>query len=329
MAMSVARVRASALEAAGVAGVREAEAAPRPLPCVPPAQDAPGGVRGAPVEAVAAGEACRALGLKPRELELAVELGEIGAVAAGPPCGRGRRIPAAELARLRAEEGFPATLRERLRLVGAREGAELLGVSRARFARLARTGCVGPVRFSLNRYRAVVWFYLATELRDVAGHRPDLLRGPLPEGVRRMVARGEDRRPRHWRNRRIAQAVRRTDDPWAAAAAHAAVLAPDVLAEAVPDPAERARLEELRPALVTTRPDSPAAGRVVRALLTADGEEEVQWHRLGLAAALGTARAARPLPHPEEGPGARCGRHPAVRNSPSCITEATSRPRRS
>ncbi|WP_143688538.1 DUF6397 family protein [Streptomyces barkulensis] len=250
------------------------------------------------VEAVPMGEAHRMLGIRPRELELAVELGALATVASRRESRR-RRVPVAELARVRAEEGFPATLRERLRLVGAREGAGLLGVTAVRFTRLARAGCFGPVRFSLNRYRAVVWLYLASELRDVAEYRPALLRGPLPEGLLRVLAEGEDWRPRHWRDRRIAQAVRRTDDPWAAAAAHAAVLTPEVLEEAVPDPAERARLAELRPELTTARPESLAARRVVRGLLTADGEDEVLRHRLGLTLALSTARSARPLCRPE------------------------------
>ncbi|WP_245770328.1 DUF6397 family protein [Streptomyces radiopugnans] len=274
-------------------------------------------------EAVPLGEAHRMLGIRPRELELAVELGALATVAPRRE-DHGRWVPVAELARLRTEEGFPATLRERLRLVGAREGAALLGVTPLRFARLARAGCFGPVRFSLNRYRAVVWLYLASELR-------------------RILAEGEDRRPRHWRNRRIAQAVRRTDDPWAAAAAHAAVLTPKVLEEAVPDPAERARLEELRPRLTTARPESLAARRIVRGLLTADGEEEVLWHRLGLTLALSTARSARPLRRPErehrpaqgagetvEGAeGVEGAQSRFLRKSPSCITDTSSRPRRS
>ncbi|MCI0384215.1 DUF6397 family protein [Streptomyces sp. CNQ085] len=246
-------------------------------------------------------EAHRALGIRPRELELAVELGALATVTPRRESHH-RRVPVAELTRVCAEKGFPATLRERLRLVGVREGAGLLGVTPVRFARLARAGCFGPVRFSLNRYRAVVWLYLAGELREVAEHQPALLRGALPEGLRRILAEGEDWRPRHWRNRRIARAAARTDDPWAVAAAHAAVLTSEVLEEAVSDPAERARLEELRPELTTARPESFAARRVVRELLTADGEEEILWHRLGLASALSTARSARPLSRPEGEP---------------------------
>ncbi|GAA2423305.1 DUF6397 family protein [Streptomyces macrosporus] len=266
------------------------------------APEAEAEARAVPAGTVPMDEARRRLGLRPRELELAVQLGEVATVA---PLREGhrRRVPVAELARLRAEEGFPATLRERLRLVGAREGAALLGVSPRRFARLARAGCFGPTRFSLNRYRSVVWFYRAAELRDVAEQQPELLGGALPEGMRRLLAEGEDRRPRHWRNRRIAQVLRGTDDPWAAAAAHAAVLLPEVVAEAVPDPAERARLEELRPDLAPVRPESLAAREVVRAVLTADGEEEILWHRLGLTLALSTARSARPLLRPPDGEG--------------------------
>ncbi|MTE21928.1 hypothetical protein F0L17_23005 [Streptomyces sp. TRM43335] len=311
----------------GVVWKTAAGAAARSVPGSPPAGEPPAG---SPREAVSMAAARRALGLKPRELELAVEFGEIEAVTPTPSVRgrRGRLIPVAELVRLRTEEGFPATLRERTRLVGAGEGADLMGISRARFARLARAGCFGPARFSLNRYRAVIWFYRATELREVAEHQPALLRGPLPEGVRRLVEQGEDWRPRHWRNRRIAHVTRHTADPWAAAAAHAAVLAPKVLAEAVPDPLERARLAELRPELVTVRPDSPQARRVVRGLLTADGEEETLWHRLGLTLALGTARSARPLTsRTEDGSGS--APQSTARNNPSCTTEAINRPHRS
>lgn len=54
-----------------------------------------------------------------------------------------------------------------------------------------------PVKFYLNRYRAVVWLYLAVELRQFAAdlmrlllagqmrfsHHPEGLRRPLPDGV--------------------------------------------------------------------------------------------------------------------------------------------------
>ncbi|MEE1940719.1 DUF6397 family protein [Streptomyces sp. TRM 70361] len=275
----------------GPAGVDTAEAARAAVDAVSPG------------DSVSLVEARRGLELRPRELELAVRLGEVATVPAAVP-GRerpGRRVPVAELARLRAEEGFPATLRARLRLVGAREGAGLLGVCPARFTRLARAGCFGPVRFSLNRYRRVVWFYRAAELRDVAEQQPELLGGALPEGLRLLLAEGADWRPRHWRSRRVAQVLRTADGPWEAAAAHAAVLPPEVLAEAVPDPAERLRLARLRPDLAPTRPDSPAAREVVRGLLVTRDEEETVWHRLVLELALDTARSVCPLPRPPDG----------------------------
>ena len=74
-----------------------------------------------------------------------------------------------------SEDGFPEALRERVKTVGTTEGAALMEVTTARFTRLARLGLVVPVKFYLNRYRAVVWLYLAEELRQFAagrGERP-------------------------------------------------------------------------------------------------------------------------------------------------------------
>ncbi|UGY94665.1 DUF6397 family protein [Streptomyces gobiensis] len=244
---------------------------------------------------VSMSRAGRELGLTPRELALAVEL---GLLRTAPPVRKRerRRIPVTELVRARSEEGFPASLRQRLRLMGATGGAELLGVGPARFARLARAGCFSPVRFSVNRYRHLVWLYLATELRQFAERQSALLHGPLPSGVRAVLKHGEDWRPRHWRARRIGQLLRQTDDPWEAAAVHAAVLDQDAFEEAVPEPAERLLLGELRPSLAPWRPVARTTWEVIGDVLTAESEEEIRWHRMNLTLALGMARATGPAP---------------------------------
>ncbi|NEE44437.1 hypothetical protein G3M55_07410, partial [Streptomyces sp. SID8455] len=69
-------------------------------------------------------------------------------------------------------------------------GAALLGIAAARFTRLARAGCVSPVTFYLNRYRAVVWLYLADELASFAAREPELLAGRTPLGMRTMLEAG-------------------------------------------------------------------------------------------------------------------------------------------
>ncbi|GLP64224.1 hypothetical protein TUSST3_08440 [Streptomyces sp. TUS-ST3] len=106
--------------------------------------------------------AARELGLKRSEFDLAVHLGRIRTVP--DEGGGGRHVPRSELDRLRATAGFPDALRQRLRLVGTTEGAEVMEIPVGRFTRLARLGLFSPVRFYLNRYRAVVWLYLADEL---------------------------------------------------------------------------------------------------------------------------------------------------------------------
>ena len=96
-------------------------------------------------KSVALRTAARELALEPRELELAVRLEKVRTVAAPQPAPR--RVPHSEVERLRAAEGFPERLRERLRLVGAAEGARLLDISAARFGRLAKAGYLSPVTF--------------------------------------------------------------------------------------------------------------------------------------------------------------------------------------
>lgn len=156
--------------------------------------------------------AAEELGLRPGELELAVLMEEVRAVSVPGP-GRWR-VPGGEVARLRASDGFPESLRGRLRVVGTAEAAEAIGLASARFTRLARVGCFSPVRFRINRYRAVVWHYAAVEIEAFAGRHPELLRGRTPPALRAMLDAGEDWRARNWRSRRMGQLVRQTDDPW-------------------------------------------------------------------------------------------------------------------
>ena len=240
-------------------------------------------------ECVAIGRAARELGLKQRECELAVRLGELRAQA-GPGPGR-PRVPGTEVDRLAADPAAVAELRGRIRLVGSAAGAELLDVSPGRFVRLARGGFLSPVRFTVNRYRAVVWLYLAHELRAFAEVRPELLSGRHPRQLRETLGAGADLRPRHWRARRTRELVVLADGPWERAAARAAVLAGPELGRAVPDPDERNRLRELRPRLDTLWSDSPVVRRIAAGLGQAAGEDEIGWCRLQLAAELAEARA--------------------------------------
>ncbi|MET7617589.1 DUF6397 family protein [Streptomyces sp. NPDC005408] len=251
---------------------------------------------GAAVRSLALGRAAQELDLKRGELDLAVQLGLVRTApgaSGGPP-----RIDRQEVDRLREAEGFPDALRERVRTVGTMEGSGLVSISPARFTRLARTGHFTPIRFYLNRYRAVVWLYLAEELREFARANPALLSGRTPPALRTMLDAGEDRRARNWRGRGLGLLLRGTDDPWQQAAAIASVLDSATLAEVVPDPYERSHLRVLRPELVPGRPESAAAREVVERLLLADHPDEILWHRVSLAHALREARELRPAPRP-------------------------------
>lgn len=242
------------------------------------------------------GRAAQELNLKRGELDLAVQLGHIRTTpgaSGGPP-----RIDRQEIDRLRGAEGFPDALRERVRTVGTIEGARLISISPARFTRLARTGHCIPIRFYLNRYRAVVWLYLAEEISEFALAHPALLSGRTPPALRTMLDAGEDRRARNWRGRRLGLLLRRTEDPWERAAAIASVLDPVAVGEVVPDPYERSRLRVLRPELVAGRPESQAGRELVERLLLADHPDEILWHRVSLAQALREARELRPAPRP-------------------------------
>ncbi|MFI9000932.1 DUF6397 family protein [Streptomyces sp. NPDC053541] len=267
--------------------------------------------RAAPLpDAVAPGRAAVELELKRDEFRLAVDLGLVRTVPGpGPSPGAAdaspgdraarRRVPREEIERLRGAPDFPDGLRERVRAVGTREGAALLSVTRERFARLARTGHFSPVRFYVNRYRAVVWLYPAAELTEFALNHPQLLAGRLPLDVRTRA--DDDRldwRPRNWRARRLGMLLRASEDPWARAAAIASLLDPAHVAEVVDDPYERVQLDRFRPAPPVWFPNAPTAREIAGRLTTADDPDEILWHRMSLALALDEARADREAPRP-------------------------------
>ncbi|MEU7282408.1 DUF6397 family protein [Streptomyces sp. NPDC045431] len=256
---------------------------------------------------VALGRAAQELSLKPSEFDLAVQLGlvrTVPGIGTGTSTGTGggrRRVAQTEIDRLRGAPDFPDGLRERVRTVGTAEAAELASITADRFTKLARTGHFTPVRFYLNRYRAIVWLYLAGEVREFAAHHPELLTGRLPHALRTKLDAGDDARPRNWRARRLGLLLRRAEDPWAAAAAIATLLDPVQLAEVVDDPYERAYLDRLRPAPPYGRPESVSAREIGDRLLLADEPDEILWHRLNLALTLDEARAVRQAPRPDGG----------------------------
>ncbi|MFD7136091.1 DUF6397 family protein [Streptomyces sp. NPDC059894] len=244
------------------------------------------------------GRAARELGLKRSEFELAVDLGRIRTVP--DEGGGGRRVPRTELDRLRAEPGFPGALRRSVEAVGTAEGAAVMEVAPTRFTRLARLGLVVPVRFYLNRYRAVVWLYLAEELRHFATDEDNapLLTGRTPRALRQQLAEGLDLRPRNWRGRRLGFLLRQADGPWQRAAAVASLLDPTHIAEIVKDPYDRSHLNRFRPGPPAHgAPGSPAA-RLIEKIVTADAPDEIDWLRSDLLQALDEARAHQPAPRP-------------------------------
>ncbi|MFH9295181.1 DUF6397 family protein [Streptomyces sp. NPDC017520] len=263
----------------------------------------------APAATVAAGRAAQELGIRRAEFELAVHLGLIAVV--GAPGGGRPRVHEEEIARLREQPGFPDGLAERVRTVGTAEGAALLGIAPARFTRLARAGCVSPVTFYLNRYRAVVWLYLADELAAFAAREPALLAGRTPLGMRSLLESGADWRPRNWRSQRIDRLLNRTKDPWVRTAVQASALDPVQLAEVVDDPYERAYLVRVRPEPVFGRPGSLAAREAMGELMLADDPDEILWRRVNLTLELDGAREDRPAPCPRGDSATRAA--PAVR----------------
>ncbi|MUT89108.1 DUF6397 family protein [Streptomyces sp. Z38] len=247
---------------------------------------------------VTTGRAARELGLRRTEFDLAVRLGR---VRTGPGRAPGeRRVARAEIERLRAGPDFPEALRRSVHAVGTAEGAELLGVAKSRFTRLARLGLLVPVAFHLNRYRAVVWLYLADELRLFGddGKRAALLTGRMPEGLRGLLDSGIDLRPRNWRCRHLGFLLREAEDPWARAGAVASFLDPLHVARVVRDPYDRSHLNTFRRRPPGgANPDSPGA-RIAADLTTARDDDEIAWLRADLARLVDEARAHRPAPRP-------------------------------
>jgi hypothetical protein len=218
--------------------------------------------------------------------------------------GGGRRVARAEIDRLRAAAGFPEALRERVRTVGTTEGAALMGLANTRFTRLARLGLVVPVKFYVNRYRLIVWLYLAEELRQFAADKQNapLLGGRTPEGLRDQLNEGLDLRPRNWRGRHLGFLLRQTEDPWARAAVVASLLDPVQVAEIVEDPYERAHLDRLRPGRASHGlPDSSGA-RIAERVTTAGDPDEISWLRADLGRSVSEARQDRPAPRPTSNP---------------------------
>lgn len=243
--------------------------------------------------------AARELGLKRVEFDLAVQLGRIRTVP-DEGGGGGRRVEQAEIERLRTQDGFPESLRERVRVVGTAEGAALMEIPAGRFTRLARLGLLVPVKYYLNRYRAVVWLYLAEELRQftTSPEHAHLLKGRTPETLRGQLATGMDLRARNWRARQVGFLLRQAEDPWARAAAVAAFLAPVEVADVVKHPYERAHLERFRP--VSPGPGAPGSpsARLTERITTAQDADEVGWLRCELARSVEEARDISPAPRP-------------------------------
>ncbi|WP_435972536.1 DUF6397 family protein [Streptomyces sp. Qhu_M48] len=263
---------------------------------------------------VTPGRAAQELELGRDEFRLALQLGLVRTVPVGE--GGRRRVEQGELDRLRAAPDFPAGLRDRVRAVGTGEAAALLEITPERFTRLARTGHLSPVRFSLNRYRAVVWTYLAEDVAEFGLACPALLAGRLPRELRERLAAHEDRRPRNWRARRLGVLLRASTDPWARAAAIASLLDPFQVAEVVDDPFERAHLDRLRPPPPPGMPVRATAHDIAERLTRADDPDEILWHRLSLALAVDEARAERSAPYPGGGGALTSPRPPVLTMAP-------------
>ncbi|WP_328297202.1 DUF6397 family protein [Streptomyces sp. NBC_00435] len=239
---------------------------------------------------IGAGQAAEELGLSRSEFARAVQL---GIVRAGPPgAAMAARFTRTEVDRVRSAGGFPDALRERVETVaGAEAAAAVMGVGPSRFTRLARCGHVTPVGYRINRYRAVVWLYLAAELRDFAAREPGMLCGGAPPADRELMADKADLRPRKWRERHVGLLLGRTADPWERAAVLASVLPDEELRDTVPDAAERIVLAALAPPPPYGHPQVPAAAAVATRLLRAGPQpDEIHWYRSSLEFALTGAR---------------------------------------
>ncbi|CAL9321326.1 DUF6397 family protein [Streptomyces sp. enrichment culture] len=245
------------------------------------------------------GHAARELGLKRGDFDRAVQLGCIRTVP-DEGGGGGHRVERAEIERVRAQDGFPESLLDRVRVVGTAEGAALMEIPAGRFTRLARLGLLVPAAFYLNRYRTVVWLYLAEELRQFATgtENAHLLKGRTPEALRGQLAAGVDLRARNWRGRHLGLLLRRAEDPWARAGAVATFLPPVDVADIVKDPYERAWLNRSRPTPPGHGvPGSPATHTAER-ITTAQDADEIGWLRSELARLVDEARGVSPVAHP-------------------------------
>ncbi|MEU9269918.1 DUF6397 family protein [Streptomyces sp. NPDC048251] len=242
--------------------------------------------------------AARELDLKRSEFDLAVHLGRIRTMP--DEGGGGRRVARAEIERLRSDPGFPEALRASVLAVGTSEGAAVMGVPPARFTRLARLGLVVPVRFYLNRYRAVVWLYLADELKQFAtdGTNAFLLTGRTPEVLRSQLDAGVDLRSRNWRGRHLGFLHRQAEGPWQRAGVLAGFLDPLQVAAVVGDPYERSHLNRFRPRPPAQGTPGTPAAHLVEKIMTADDPDEIDWLRYDLERTLAEARAEQPAPRP-------------------------------
>ncbi|MEU9339873.1 DUF6397 family protein [Streptomyces sp. NPDC048278] len=248
--------------------------------------------------------AARELGLRRGEFDLAVHLGRIRTVP-DEGGGGGRRVPRTEIDRLRSRS---ASLGESVQVVGTAEGAALMGVPAGRFTRFAKLGLVTPVKWYPNRYRAVVWLYLAEELGRFAADEDNsrLLTGRTPAELTDRLRAGADRRARNWRGRHCGFLLRQADGPWERAGVVAGFLDPGEIDDVLPDPHERAHVTALRPAPPAHgAPGSPAA-QLAEDLMTAADPDEIDWFRHDLAREAAQARTHRPVPRP-----AVPARHPA------------------
>ncbi|WP_394298415.1 DUF6397 family protein [Streptomyces achromogenes] len=248
-------------------------------------------------------DAARELGLKRGDFDRAVQFGCIRTVP-DEGGGGGHRVERAEIERVRAQDGFPESLLDRVRVVGTAEGAALMEIPAGRFTRLARVGLLVPVAFYLNRYRAVVWLYLAEELRQFAtgAENAHLLKGRTPETLRGRLAAGVDLRARNWRGRHLGFMLRRAEGPWARAGAVAAFLSPADVADIVKDPYERAHLNRSRPTPPGHGvPGSPAPYAAER-ITTAQDADEIGWLRSELARLVEEARSVSPVARPAARP---------------------------
>ncbi|MFF5184298.1 DUF6397 family protein [Streptomyces sp. NPDC000345] len=279
-----------------------------------------------------AGRAARELGLKRSEFDLAVHLGRIRTVP--DEGGGGRRVPRTEIDRLLGSAG---EVREDVRVVGTGEAAALMNVPASRFTRLARLGLLVPVKFYLNRYRAVVWLYLAAEVEQFAADENNApwLTGRTPERMRAHMAAGLDLRARNWRGRHLGFLLRLADGPWQRAGALSGFLDPLHVAELVEDPYERSHLNRFRPPPPAQGAPGTPAGHLVEKLMTADDPDESGWLRSDLVRTLAEARAQEPAPRPTPAPpvpsalAVRPVPHPSPSPPPAPEPRTPERPRRS